>query len=165
MTARSESNEQKEAVSVAEMARLVGLSRARFYQLVGPTFPYPVYDLRTRRPLYTAEMQAVCMDVRRRNCGIDGRPVLFYAARAAPAVRRPRPERPQPATAGDRTEGHSDLIAAVRGLGMGSATAGQVAAAVRACFPGGVAGVAEGERIRRVFLQLRRQDSADNVRR
>ena len=31
----------KAAVSVAEMAQMVGLSRARFYQLVGTTFPSP----------------------------------------------------------------------------------------------------------------------------
>ena len=33
--------EIKAAVSVAEMARMVGLSRARFYQLVGSAFPHP----------------------------------------------------------------------------------------------------------------------------
>ena len=41
---------EKQAVSVAEMARMVGLSRGRFYQLVGNTFPHPQYDLTTRRP-------------------------------------------------------------------------------------------------------------------
>ena len=33
---------------------------------------------RPRRPFYHEELQAVCLDVRRRNCGIDGKPVLFY---------------------------------------------------------------------------------------
>ena len=37
-------------VSVSEMARQCGLSRARFYQLMGTTFPRPVYDVATRRP-------------------------------------------------------------------------------------------------------------------
>ena len=32
-------SQTKAVVSVAEMARMVGLSRARFYQLVGTTFP------------------------------------------------------------------------------------------------------------------------------
>ena len=59
----------------------VGLSRQRFYQLIGTTFPYPVYDLKSRRPFYTAELQAMILEVRRRNCGIDGKPVLFYARR------------------------------------------------------------------------------------
>lgn len=71
----------KAIVSVAEMARMVGFSRARFYQLIqAGTFPSPVYDIHTRRPTYTEDQQLVCLDVRRRNCGIDGRPVLFYAS-------------------------------------------------------------------------------------
>ena len=73
--------ETKTAVSVAEMARMVGLSRARFYQLQGSAFPLPVYNLSTRRPIYVEEMQVVCLEVRRRNCGIDGKPILFYARR------------------------------------------------------------------------------------
>ena len=71
----------KAAVTVAEMARMVGLSRARFYQLLGTAFPFPVYDVSTRRPAYVEEQQRVCLEVRRRNCGIDGKPVLFYARR------------------------------------------------------------------------------------
>ena len=70
---------QKEAISVAEMSRLVGLSRQRFYQLVGSAFPPPVYDVASRRPFYTRELQEICLDVRRRQCGINGRPVLFHA--------------------------------------------------------------------------------------
>ena len=93
MSVRLEPSAEKEAVSVAEMARMVALSRARFYQLVGSTFPHPVYDINTRRPLYTRELQGICMEVRRRNCGIDGRPVLFYAARAAASTPTTRPRR------------------------------------------------------------------------
>ena len=65
--------ETKAAVTVAEMGRMCGLSRARFYQLIGATFPMPVYDVATRRPFYDEEAQKVCLEVRRRNCGIDGR--------------------------------------------------------------------------------------------
>ena len=42
----------KSIVSISDMARMVGLSRARFYQLVGTTFPFPVYDVATHRPFY-----------------------------------------------------------------------------------------------------------------
>ena len=64
----------KTVVSVAEMARMVGLSRQRLYQLMGCTFPWPLYHVGTKRPFYTEELQQVCLEVRRRNCGIDGRP-------------------------------------------------------------------------------------------
>ena len=71
----------KAVVTVAEMARMLGLSRARFYQLIGTALPYPIFDVRTRRPFYSEEQQRVCLEVRRRNCGIDGKPILFYARR------------------------------------------------------------------------------------
>ena len=64
--------ETKAAVTVAEMSRMCGLSRARFYQLIGNTFPWPVYDVATRRPFYDEEAQRMCLEVRRRNCGVDG---------------------------------------------------------------------------------------------
>ena len=35
-------------------------------------FPPPVYDLRTRRPHYTEEMQKMCMAVREKNVGVNG---------------------------------------------------------------------------------------------
>jgi len=66
-------------VSVAEMSRMVGLSRARFYQLVGSTFPFPIYDVATHRPFFNEELQQVCMDVRRRNVGINGKPIFFHS--------------------------------------------------------------------------------------
>ena len=76
--------EAKQAVTITEMARMVGLSRARFYQLIGTAFPYPVYNASTRRPFFNEALQKVCLDVRRKNCGIDGKPILFYARRLDP---------------------------------------------------------------------------------
>ena len=62
-----------QVISVAEMARLIGLSRQRFHQLVKEgVFPPPVYDIATRRPHYTEEIQAVCLAVREKNVGING---------------------------------------------------------------------------------------------
>ena len=72
-------DETKSVVSVAEMARMVGLSRQRFYQLMGTTFPFPLYDIATKRPFYPEDLQQVCLEVRKRNCGINGKPVMFYA--------------------------------------------------------------------------------------
>src|SRR5438874_12268264 len=101
----------KTAVTVAEMARMVGLSRARFYQLLGTAFPHPLYDVATRRPFYTEEQQRTCLEVRRRNCGIDGRPILFYARRfgAVPSVAKPRKTK-----ATQNAEPYADLIAGLK---------------------------------------------------
>ena len=111
-----------------------GCQRARFYQLVGTTFPWPLYDVATRRPFYDEELQAVCLEVRRRNCGIDGKPVLFYARRplATPVpVRKPR----KAAAAND--DRHADLLDGLKGLGLAGVTAAQVAEAVKELYPTG----------------------------
>ena len=50
--------ETKFVVTVAEMARMVGLSRSRFYQLIGTAFPQPERQEGTGRPIYTEEQQA-----------------------------------------------------------------------------------------------------------
>ena len=153
-------DETKRIVSVAEMARMVGLSRARFYQLMGSTFHWPIYDVATRRPFYTEELQQACLEVRRRNCGIDGKPVLFYCRRGAEGA---TPKKPRPAKPVDG-EKHADLLDGLRALGLTTATMPQVTAAVKELFPGGVTEVAHGEVLRAVFLHLKRQDRADNVR-
>lgn len=152
----------KAAVSVAEIARMVGLSRARFYQLLGTTFPWPLYDVASRRPFYDEELQAVCLDVRRRNCGIDGKPVLFYARRPLAA---PVPGRKPKKAAAASDDKHTGLIDGLKGLGLAGVTAAQVAGAVKELYPNGVPETANGEVLRAVFLHLRRQNTSDNVRR
>jgi hypothetical protein len=73
---------QKAVYSVSETAHSVGLSRARFYQLVeAGVFPTPIYDIRTRRPYYTAELQEICKKIRQTNIGQNGLPILFYSPR------------------------------------------------------------------------------------
>ena len=79
--------EAKAVVTVSEMARMVGLSRARFYQLQkAGVFPMPVYDSVSGRPVYIQELQQVCLEVRRRSYGVNGQPVVFYARRARPRM-------------------------------------------------------------------------------
>jgi hypothetical protein len=155
------SDQTKAVVTVSMMAQMVGLSRARFYQLQkAGVFPPPERDAETGRPFYTEEQQKVCLEVRRRNCGVNGKPVLFYARRApitsAPA--RPKKVTPKPA----KNE-YADLIDALQGLGLVTVTAAQVGAAMKELYPQSTAGVAEAEVVRAVFLFLRRKDSGGNV--
>ena len=154
--------ETKAAVSVAEMARMVGLSRSRFYQLIGTAFPEPERQPETGRPIYTEEQQQVCLDVRRRNCGIDGKPVLFYARRLGTAPSRPKLPKPKPeAKQGDVPA----LVEGLNALGLTTATAAQVQKVTQELYPKGTEGIDQGEVLRAVFLHLKRQNSADNVRR
>lgn len=152
----------KAIVTVAEMARMVGLSRARFYQLQrAGVFPMPVYSIETRRPIFTEEQQQACLEVRRRNFGVNGRPILFYAKRIGGTDTSPRPRQPRP-TAAPRPQRHAEIIEALKLLGV-TATAAQVDSALAAAFPNGATGVDEGTLIRACFRQLKRQNSADNV--
>jgi hypothetical protein len=140
-------SETKTAVSVAEMSRMVGLSRARFYQLIGTAFPHPVYDVETRRPYYDEEAQRLCLEVRRRNCGVDGKPILFYARRpvttAMPRKRTLNIQKPNIA-----------LLEGLKSLGL-VVNSAQVEAAIKMLFPRGIEHVDQGEVIRSAFIHLK----------
>jgi hypothetical protein len=133
----------------------VGLSRQRFYDLIGTTFPYPLYAVTTRRPFYDQPLQELCLSVRRRNIGIDNRPVLFYSRRRPAPQRTNGVPRPKPVVA----EEYPEILAAVRALGL-AATAEQITAAVQAVFPNGITGVDQGRVIRGVFVHLRQSQEA-----
>ncbi len=149
----------KAAVTVAEMARMLGLSRSRFYQLIGTAFPQPERQQETGRPIYTEELQQVCLEVRRRNCGIDGKPVLFYARRLGTASTRPKPPKSKLETKGNL----SALVDGLSALGLTTATGSQVQKVTDELYPKGTEGIDEGAVLRAVFLHLKRQNSADNV--
>lgn len=148
-------SDTKAVVSVAEMARMVGLSRARFYQLQkAGVFPAAERDAETGRPFYTEELQRICLEVRRRNCGVNGKPILFYAQRISIfASLRKSPKRQRQ---------HADLIESLQALGL-TVTNAQVASAIKEAFPKGTAEMAQAEVVRTVFLHFRRKDSGDKV--
>lgn len=151
---RDEQIQTKAIVSVAEMARMVRLSRARFYQLMKTgTFPKPIYDEETGRPYYAEDLQRVVLEVRRRNCGVDNRPVLFYARGPRPAcpVQRPRATKWKPTK-----PAHPKLLEGLAALGLTTATAAQVDAALKAVYPHGVGEADQAELLRAVFLYLKR---------
>jgi hypothetical protein len=152
------SDDLRAVVTVSEMARMCYLSRARFYQLVRDgVFPQPIYD--KGRPVYTKELQARCLEVRRKNRGIDGRPVLFYSRRRAiePARRKKR-AKPPPA----RSKDIASLLDGLNALGLTTATAAQVVEVTMQLFPQGTKGLDQAEVLRAVFLHLKRQNQAGN---
>ena len=73
---------RKAIVTVAEMSRMVGLSRARFYELMNEgVFPKPSRKPKSKRPFFDQRQQEHCLVIRKSNCGANGRPVLFYGRR------------------------------------------------------------------------------------
>lgn len=159
---RQEEVEMKTGVSISEMARTVGLSRQRFHQLMTTgVFPKPHKDEATGRPYFDETGQAQCLEVRRRNCGVNGKIVLFYARRQQTTLIAPptRMAKPRPAPA----ERHDNILEGVRSLGLSQVTATQVGEIVKQLYPAGVSGIDSGEVIRAVFLRLRVKNSADNL--
>jgi len=149
----------KSAVSVTEMARMVGLSRARFYQLVrSGTFPVADQESLSNRPCYLEEKQRQILEARRRNCGVDGKPILFYSRRIDVGQKRTTTKlMKQP-----KSNQFADLIDGLAALNV-TTTGAQVEPLVKELFPHGTNGVGVGDVIRAVFLRIRRQDSSGNV--
>lgn len=137
---------------------MVGLSRSRFYQLLKQgVFPPPDQDFATGRPVYTQALQRQCLEVRRTNCGINGRPIVFYERRSKSgaanrsAVRKPSKWSRQ----------HAELIEGLKSLGLSSVDPSQVDDALRELFPDGTEAVDPAEVLRAVFVRLQGRDSND----
>ena len=76
------STDHKSICTVTELAKKLGLSRARFYQLQKTgVFPAPVYCLYTKRPFYPMNVQGKCLEIRKTGIGHNGRPIIFYSKR------------------------------------------------------------------------------------
>ena len=138
--------EARAALTVSEMAELVGLSRARFYELIGTAFPLPVYDVLTRRPFYAHEVKESCLEVRRSGMGIDGRPVLFNRKR------QDRTPGPLKSPVAPKKPPQTEIMDGLKALGLGSTPPDQVRTAVDHLFPNGTNLLDQGEVIRQVFV-------------
>jgi hypothetical protein len=107
------------------MARKLGLSRARLYQLVEMgVFPPPV-RFGTRRPLYSPDLQQKCLQIRKTGAGFNGLPVLFNKRRKNSQSRSTQ-------------EGqYNGLVAALKNMGF-EVNALAVKHAVRMLYPEGM---------------------------
>lgn len=143
--------------SVSEVAKAVGLCRDRFYELMAAgAFPPPVYDVRSRRPFYTAALHATCLSVRASGMGFDGRRILFNRTKGSQTPAIPPPASPNvshvdgPATTRQSRATHERLARQLRLLGVSEIDADAVQDALRACFPHGTAGVDDGAVLHRL---------------
>lgn len=146
----------KSVVSVTEMARMVGLSRARFYQLVRRgTFPAADQDAVSNRPCYCEEKQRLILEARRRNCGVDGKAILFYSRRRDLGQTK-APSRPTKPKA--KANQYADLIDHLASARIIASTA-QVEAVVKAAFPQGTEGIEFAKVLTEVLDRFRGQNS------
>ncbi|MFA5866195.1 MAG: hypothetical protein WC975_16100 [Phycisphaerae bacterium] len=146
----------KMAVSVVEMADMVGLCRGYFYELVeSGVFLPPVYDLRTHRPFYPPEIQEKNLEYRNRGKGANGQPVVFYRPRVS------RDERKQKACPNDHKTGRGvqsnylTRIENLNDLGLSDISEDRLRAVVAKCFPQGTQGIDECVIIKTVYWELK----------
>jgi hypothetical protein len=133
---------EKSFVSVSEMAESCQISRSRFYDLLeAGVFPQPVRHPSSKRPMYDRTLQEACHEIRRTGIGANGLPVLFNrkGKRRQVAAKQPTD--------------YADLLASLKGLGL-TTTAQAVGEAVAVLYPAGVAGMDQGDVVRKVFLRL-----------
>ncbi|MBN8643775.1 MAG: hypothetical protein J0L61_00855 [Planctomycetes bacterium] len=162
------------AVSVSDMARMVGLSRSRFHQLLQTgVFPKPAIDPESKRPFYDSEGQAVCLQVRQRNCGVNGKRVLFYARpfgahlSAKPRTANvqsssARKKRSEPKQTASKPSKLDLLVEGLKSLGLPNVTAAEASAAIHQVFPIDSQRPADEEVLLKVFRYLVRQNSGGN---
>ncbi len=152
----------KAAVSVSEMARSLRLSRARFYELIeAGVMPPPVYLIRTKRPYYPAELQAVCLRVRDLGEGVNGEPVVFYAARSSTTAAKTTRKNGSGSKASKASKSDPKLESLLNGLkqlGMSDPDPTAVEAIVAELYPSGIGTDESGEALTAVFRQLSRRN-------
>ena len=112
--------EIKQAVTVSEMARMVrAVAEPGSTSSSARPSHIPLYSVSTRRPFFDEELQKVCLEVRRKNCGIDGKPILFYSRRLdLPAPKKQIRYHTGPLRPGSPLPSSTSLIVGLAGLGL-----------------------------------------------
>lgn len=137
----------KAVVSVAQMCRLLHMSRSQFYWHVKRgTFHAPQYLASNKRPYFTASMVEDNLRVRETGVGVNNEYVIFYERQA---VETKPSERKAKAN-------HASLIDGLKALGLAGVTTEQVETALAVTFPNGTTGQDETTVLRAVFRQLKR---------
>ena len=150
----------RQATSVTEMARLVRLSRSRFYQLMDlGIFPQPMRHPRTKRPYFDHEQQAQCEAVRASGRGVNGEPVLFAtmlrrSKKSEDVVKRPRGEQ-----RGNECSIVDEIVHGLIGLGKPAVSREAIKTALVESYPSGYADVDAPTLLTTVYRWLRRREA------
>jgi len=101
-----------------------------------------------KRPVYDRGLQEKCLEIRATGIGMNGVPVVFNRKSKKSGASRVR-AKPTPVQQPD----HADLLDALKELGLAT-TAQAINEAVAALYPNGLAGIDQGDVVRKVFLHL-----------
>ncbi len=138
----------KPIVSMTEIAQMVQLSRARFYQLLEQGFfPKPLHDERSKRPYYDLELQKKILECRQSGIGVDGSFMLFYSPRKKENVSHLKKKK----TVDPQVKELADTLTTM-GLDI---TVKQVQQGLIEIYPDGTNGEEQGVIIRELFRYLK----------
>jgi hypothetical protein len=137
----------KPIVSMTEIAKMVQLSRARFYQLLEQGFfPKPLYDDRSKRPYYDLALQKKILEARQSGIGVDGSYMLFYSPRKNGTTSHSKNKQVDPVV--------KDMAETLESMGL-ETTVEQVKQGLAELYPDGIADVEQGVVIRELFRHLK----------
>jgi len=139
----------KPIVSITEMAQMVKLSRARFYQLLDQGFfPEPLHDERSKRPYYDLELQKKILECRQSGIGVDGSFMLFYSPRKNGTASKAGRKKIDPQV--------KELADTLQTMGLDT-TAKQVQQGLAEIYPDGIDKQDQGVVIRELFRYFKSQ--------
>jgi hypothetical protein len=145
----SDANEERpERLNPAGMARSLGMSRTRLYQLMDDgIFPKPSRD-EEDRPFFTREQQEQIHKAYQSNRGINGRSCFFRpkATQLGRPARRPTKSAPK--------QDHSALLEAVRVLGLRQVKKADLERCLGSLYPDGKLPDDKPQLAKQVFLHL-----------
>ena len=137
----------KQIVSMTEIAKMVQLSRARFYQLLEQGFfPKPLYDDRSKRPYYDLELQNKILESRQSGIGVDNSFMLFYSPRKKENVTNMKKKQVDPMV--------KELSETLIEMGLDT-TAKQVEQGLSEVYPEGIGDQEQGIVVRDLFRHLK----------
>jgi len=113
-------------------------------------FPRPVRLPSVKRPVYDRDLIAKCLEIRATGIGLNG-PVLFNRRSTKAGQPKQKPQRPVKNSAVDPAI--EAVVDTVKALGL-TTTPQAVCDAVSTLYPSGIAGIEQGDVIRRTFLFL-----------
>ena len=92
---------------------MLGLSKSRFYAMMkAGVFPKPIRTAACKRPVFDADLQQKCLEIRQTGIGHNGQPVLFNRKRQKSTSRKFRQDHPP------ISKEHAELVEAMKSLGL-----------------------------------------------
>jgi len=142
------SSNLKPVVNFSTMADMLNLSTSRCYQLLDAgILPKPVYCTRTKRPLYTEELQQRCLEIKETNIGANNQYILFY-------VPRNKSISPKKIKTTNINPVYQEFAETLSSMGL-DITPKEVEKAVSDLYPDGIDGKDHGLIIRDLFRKLK----------